>query len=129
MLTKGDVEWIKQNRREITQNRTQPIDVIGELVIGEHPLTGEKITEETSYPTTALVTEIVSAFKADVSMVQGFIVEDGDLWVDLDIEDLTIEVADLKKIKYRDNYYSVMAKDRAGLGGTNRIIIVARRVK
>lgn len=129
MLTKEDAEWIKQNRREITRNRTKAIDVIGETVIGNHPLTGEEIVEEVVESTEALVTEIVSAFKADMSMIQGFIVEEGDLWVDLGIDDFSIELSKLKRIKYYGDYYTIMAKDRAGIGITNRVIIVARREK
>lgn len=129
MLTDKDIEWIKQNRREITQNRTQPIDVISEVIIGEHPLTGEYTYNTTTEITKALVTEIVSAFKPDMSMIQGFIVEEGDLWVDLDIRDFAAKVKDLKRIVYREETYTILAKDRAGLGATNRIIIVARREK
>lgn len=126
MLTEKDVEWIKSNRRETTRNRTTPIKVAGVSENGKHPITGEPITEPFEEKTKARVTEITSAFKTDISLEGGILVEKGDLWVVIDLDDLPVKSSDVKTIIYDEETYTVLAADKEGLGEHNRLTIVAR---
>lgn len=129
MLTKADVEWIKNNRKETTHNRTFPITLEGEVKVGEHPVTREPIVEEVTEEVDALVTEITSAFKMDVSVVAGVEVEKGDLWVVIDLSEFeTLTPSAIRRIKYFDDDFRVLAADREGLGEHNRLTVVARLI-
>lgn len=126
MLTERDVDWMRNNRKEITRNRMFPIVLLGETKTGEHPITKEPITEPFEEPTHALVTEVDSSFKLDIDLVAGVEVEKGDLRVDIDLDDFSVSYRDIEEIEYNDDRYTVLAADRAGIGQINRIIIVAR---
>lgn len=129
MLTESDVAWIKANRKEITKNRTRRILIEGESKTGEHPITGEPVVEPIEKDVQALVTEITSAFKFDVGLVNGVEVEKGDLWVVIDLDELDgIAPSDIKKIEYLDEKYRILAADREGIGIHNRVTIVARKI-
>lgn len=129
MLTKKDIEWIKANRKETTRNRTFPITLKGEFEIGRDPITDEPITEPVTEETKATVTEITSAFKTDIGFVSGVEVEKGDLWVVIDLDDMTkFEHDGYDDIIYDGDPYKVLAADREGIGEHNRVTIVARKV-
>lgn len=132
MLSKSDVQWIKDNRDETTKNRTVDVSLIGSTQDGKHPVTGESVWEEFEKDTIALVTEIESAFKTDVGLDEGVLVENGDLWVTVDIDDYVIdgERLDYRKVErvgYDGDKYSILAADKGGIGVPNRVIMVARR--
>jgi|SRR5690625_1973779 len=129
MLTKKDIEWIKNNRKETTYNRTFPITLKGEVEQGEDPITGEPIVEVVAEDTKATVTEITSAFKTDIGFVSGVEVEKGDLWVVIDLDDIALFSHDgFEDIIYDSVSYRVLAADREGIGEHNRVTIVARKV-
>jgi len=128
MFTKSDAEWVKANRKELTNNRTIPITLVGLREVGRHPVTNEPETEEVPEDTEAIVTELTSAFKMDLKLDGGVEYEKGDIWVVIDLDDLPIDDDDIVKLLYRDGKYRVVAKDRQGLGMLNRLIIVGRKV-
>ncbi|WP_170840832.1 hypothetical protein [Oceanobacillus limi] len=72
--------------------------------------------------------EISSAFKLDRDLIDGVEVEEGDIWIDIDIDDLPIPAKDVISVEYGDDDddYTIMAKDNAGIGATNRVIMVGR---
>lgn len=127
MLTKGDVDWIKSNRKETTKNRTTPITLYGEDEKGKHPITGEPRTETIKEEVDALVTEMESAFKTDISFEGGVLVEKGDLWVVIDIDDINTDIRSMSEMEYDGAMFVILAADKSGLGAINRVIIVARR--
>lgn len=126
MLTKEDVQWIKNNRKETTWNRTTEIKISGEEENGRHPVTDEPITESYEYDVKGTVTEVTSAFKTDISLEGGVLIEKGDLWVVIDLSDLPVSKDKLDKIKYHGDNYIILAADYEGLGELNRVTIVAR---
>lgn len=131
MLSKSDVDWIRETRHEIIRNRTFPITLIGESEQGKHPITGEPITKPVSEDVDALVTEVDSAFKTDISLEGGIRVEKGDLRVDIDIDEYERgedSIHDYSEILHDNTRYTILAADKGGLGKINRVIIVARKV-
>lgn len=127
MLTDKDAEWIKNNRRETTRHRTNLIATVWETVTGSHPLTGEETVDETIIGINALVTEAVSLYRSQLNQIQGFVIEEGDLWVDIDIDDITRPLDEFKRLTYLGDDYIVVVRVQAGLGMVNRLIVVARR--
>ena len=128
MFTKADAEWVRSNRKEITANRTMPIILIGEEEVGRHPITDEPETKTVEKESKAIVTELSSAFKTDISFAEGIEVEKGDIWVVVDLDDMHIDAKDVVDIEYRNERYKVLAADTQGLGELNRVIIVGRKV-
>lgn len=127
MLSQSDIDFIKGTRKEITQNRTMNITLIGEVETGENPITKEPIVEEVTENIDAVVTEITSAVNLDRDLINGVEVEEGDLWVDVDLDDLTaLTSKDIKSLRYLDDDYTVMATDLVGLGELNRVTMVGR---
>src|SRR5699024_9756071 len=120
MFTKSDAEWVKANRKELTNNRTIPITLVGLREVGRHPITNEPKTKKVSKNTEAIVTELTSAFKMDLKLDGGVEYEKGDIWVVIDLDDLPIDDDDIVNLLYRDVKYRVVAKDRQGLGMLNR---------
>lgn len=131
MLTEHDIAIIKETRKEITQNRTEPITLIGERRTGEHPITKEPITEEVKAETIAVIYEITSTFKFDRDLDEGVDVQNGDLWIDVDISDLVggFTPDEILSVEYRGINHTVMSADSVGLGRDNRVEIIARRTK
>lgn len=129
MLSEHDIQWIKSNREEITRNRLRPVTLIGRMEVGRHPITDEPITEEVFEPVNALVTEITSAFKVDISFEGGVLTEKGDLWVVIDLDELEqLAYNEFDTIDYDGEPYRVVAADREGIGVHNRVTIIARMV-
>lgn len=128
MFTKQDAKWVKQNRKETTANRTTPIVLRGKSEVGRHPITDEPVVEDVTVDSKAIVTELTSAFKTDISLDGGIMVEKGDLWIVVDMDDMHIPQDDVVDVKYRDKWYKVVAADAQGLGQLNRVIIVGRKV-
>lgn len=127
MLSQSDIDFIKGTRKEITQNRTMSITLIGETETGKDPITKEPIVEEVKENVDAVVTEITSAVNLDRELINGVEVEEGDLWVDVDLDDLTLLTSkDIKSLTYLDDDYTVMASDLVGLGELNRVTMVGR---
>lgn len=129
MLNKYDIDLIKETRREITEHRESDITFIGEKRTREHPITGEPITEQITEETVALVYEITSAFKFDRELSEGVDVQNGDLWIDVDLRDMKgFSPDEVKSIKYEGVTYTVMSSDSVGLGEDNRVQIIGRRM-
>lgn len=131
MLTKEDIEFMKATRREIIANRTSKIIVKFE---GEHvrdPISGEPIgggVEEREVD--AIVTEISSrsSVRADRDIVGGIVVQEGDLWMSIEIGQVADIADDLIRVVYRDKEYEVLAVDRKGIGEFNRVELLARMI-
>lgn len=129
MLSKQDIKWIKSNREEITKNRLHPVTLVGEVETGRDIITDEPITEDITENVKALVTEITSAFKTDISLEGGVEVVKGDLWVVIDLGEFDVlGYNEFNDILYYDVPYRVLAADREGIGEFNRVTIVARKV-
>lgn len=131
MLTDFDIEWIKANRAELVANRTSTIIVKYKDVNERDPFTNEPIGEtEVSRTVQSVVTEISSATgaSADRRLENGIEVEDGDIWLSINIDDVADILDKIERIEYDGKQYEILAKDKKGIGAANRVEIVARLI-
>ena len=131
MLTKEDIKFMKATRQEIIANRTSKILVKFEGEPVRDPISGEPIggsVEEREVD--AVVTEISSrsSVRADRDIVGGIVVQEGDLWLSIEIGQVADIADDLIRVVYRDKEYEVLAVDRKGIGEFNRVEILARMI-
>lgn len=129
MLTKQDIEMIRDTRAEITDNRQTPITIAYEGAGTEDDITGEITGGETvKRDVMSVVTEISSAAGANHErlLINGIAVEKGDVWLSIDFA-LIADIADkIDKLRYDGVWYAVMASDKKGLGGPNRVEVLGR---
>jgi len=131
LLTANDVGFIQQSRKEIRTLRTVPVILIGDIVLGEHPITKEPIVEPFEHEVTAIVTEVSVRTSLDRRMDDGIEIRTGDILVDISIDEMPEGVTndDLISLNYDGKDYTVLAADKIGLGGYNRIEIIGRLTK
>lgn len=128
MLTKDDIKFMKATRQEIIANRTSKIlikfegEPVRDLISGEPIGDGVEGRE-----VDAVVTEI-SSRRADRDIVGGIVVQEGDLWLSIEIGQVADIADDLIRVVYRENEYEVLAVDRKGIGEFNRVEILARMI-
>lgn len=134
MLTNEDIENIKQWRKEVTHNRTQPI-TLKTVSVTEHPLTGELIETEAPHEVDSVVTERSSRTASELDFQDGALIREGDLWFSVDIDELaeiplttTDDFDSVKHVIDDDREYRITAWDRKGIGETNRIEFVGKVV-
>lgn len=141
MLTKDDVAWIKANRSEILRNRTVIIELLRYVDVGVDPITGEPIRHIFGESGEGLTPNLTGALEwygsADViwkefianspelEMIGGVVLENGDVRVTFPPD---FEFDGLAYVRYDDTLYTIVAKDRRGIGAVNRIEAIARRV-
>lgn len=131
MLTKEDIKFMKATRQEIIANRTSKILVKFEGEPVRDPISCEPIgggVEEREVD--AVVTEISSrsSVRADRDIVGGIVVQEGDLWLSIEVEQVADIADDLIRVVYRDKEYEVLAVDRKGIGEFNRVELLARLI-
>jgi hypothetical protein len=124
MLTAEDIAFIRANRAEILAGRTEPITYYRREQTGTNPITGEPIFQDTA----ATVDVVLKEFRSNDSrreMVGGVELLEGDVRVtfpsDFDFDGVT-------HVEKDGVLYSIIAQDRRGLGGVNRVECVVRRV-
>lgn len=133
MLTESDIEWIKGNRKEIEQNRTDTLILYHETeseVID--PITGDPVPtdpiEETIEATfSRLTSQSAGSDGTGVVMVGGVVAETGDAIINFDVD---VTVSDVDKVKHinSDVMWSIKARDKIGLGEVNRNYVLLERV-
>lgn len=129
MLTEHDITWMKANRAELVANRTSTIIVKYKDVTERDPFTNEPIGEtEVSRTVQSVVTEISSTTGAgaDRRLENGIEVEDGDIWLSVNIDDITDIVDKIERIEYDGKQYEILAIDKKGIGEINRIEVLGR---
>lgn len=124
MLTREDIDFIKQSRREIIANRTEPVVLISEKVISEDPFTGEKIVEEVRKTVDAVVTEISGE---DRVLDNGIELVRGDIQFSVDYDLIAADYDSFKAVEYDSKRYVILAADRKGIGQPNRVEFSARK--
>lgn len=129
MLTKKDIEYIQQTREEMQKNRFKPVVVIGEIEDGYHPITKEPILETIEYEVRAVVSEVSVRTSLDRRMDNGIEIRTGDIIVDIDIDDMPMSNDEAQYVDYDGKEYTVLAADKLGLGGYNRVEIIGRLTK
>jgi len=125
MLTKDDVAWIKENRAEILESRTEPVVVEIESQTGTDPYTGEPIVETTKETVYVVWKPIVSVAENERSVVGGIELLKGDVRVSFP---LNVDIANVNNIVRAGVPYRIIADDALGLGEPNRQEALVRRV-
>lgn len=131
MLTPQDIKDMKENRKEIINNRQTLITIGYENAGIVDEFTGE-ITGKTMVERDVLsvVTEVSSLANASTERVLqgGIAAEKGDLWLSIDY-DLVSDISDLlTRLRYDGKWYSILASDKKGIGSTTRIEVLGRLI-
>ena len=124
MLTQSDVEWIRANRAEILQGRTESITYYRRTQTGTNPHTGEPVYGES----TGTIDVVWKEFRSNDSereMVGGVEIQEGDVRVSFPAD---FDFTGVTRVEKDGILHEIVAQDKRGLGGTNRIECVARRV-
>lgn len=129
MLTKQDIEMIRNTRAEVTNNRQTLITIAYEGAGTVDDITGEVVGGmEERRDVMSVVTEISTIADSGIErqIVGGVIVEKGDVWLSIDFT-LIADIADkIDKLRYDGVWYAVMASDKKGLGAINRVEVLGR---
>lgn len=135
MLTQKDIEMMKEWRKELVQNRLEPITLIVQT-FEEDWLTGEETSTEALLEVQSIVTERTSRTASELVLMDGGEFREGDLWFSVSMDELTrVELSsteDFDSIGYvlhRDRRYRVTAWDRKGIGEPNRLEFLGKVVK
>lgn len=126
MLTPEDIQFIKDNRMDITANRTVTITAQRVTQSGEHPITREPI-ETTELVTFEVVLKDIDSLRSgERSTVEGIELQSDDILVsffgDADLTGIT-------DFEYNGKKYRIIAVDERGIGQINRFEVIARLVR
>ncbi|MRX54698.1 hypothetical protein GJU41_12010 [Bacillus idriensis] len=136
MLTNDDINFIKANRIEITENRTVPVVLLRTLPGDEDPYTGEFADEyvgnyamsATMYAEETVLAvwkEYSSVANGDRSVIGGVELQQDDVQMTLDA---SVDMVGIERVKYLGETFEIITVDRRGIGDTNRYECVVRRV-
>lgn len=129
MLTKADIEFIKRNRAEVTQNRTDSVIVYHKTVASEDPFTGDEVYNEV--PETVQATWLwytsESTGTDDKKYVNGVVAETGDVFAEFE---LSVNLSDVDTVRHvdSDELWRIRGVDKIGLGEPNRYYVLLGRV-
>jgi hypothetical protein len=125
MLTSDDLQWIRDNRAEITAGRTEPVTIVITTQTGTDPYTGEPITSITTATVNVVWEEYSTVTNGDRSVVAGVELRQDDVKVTFDAD---VDLTGVSKITRQGVEYELIAIDEKGIGAVNRYECVARRV-
>jgi hypothetical protein len=125
MLTSDDLQWIRDNRAEITAGRTEPVTIVITTQTGTDPYTGEPITSTTTATVNVVWEEYSTVTNGDRSVVAGVELRQDDVKVTFDAD---VDLTGVSKITRQGVEYELIAIDEKGIGAVNRYECVARRV-
>lgn len=127
MLTPEDIEFMKKTRKEIVSHREHPVTLFYALDGEADPITGEPIGGgQGEIYTNAVVTEIASQSQVDRYLSNGIEVEKGDIWFSVNIDSVIAEYPHLNIVNYEGRNYTILARDKKGIGERNRVEMVGR---
>lgn len=125
MLTEHDIEFIKNNRSEITANRTEPITLVHVTKGETDPYTGESSETETREIVQAVWKEYSTVTNGDLTVIGGVELRQDDVKVTFDS---SVDLSDVKVVEREGAEFNIVAIDEKGIGATNRLECVVRRV-
>jgi len=131
MLTDNDVDFMRSSQESIRSKREKLVKVYSEVESGEHPISGELIIDKRTDEMPAVVTEVSVRTSLDRRLDDGIEIRTGDILVDILLKDVPEGVSnnDMLSLKYDGEDYTVLAADKLGLAGFNRIEIIGRLSK
>ena len=131
MLNDADIEFIRGNREEMTHNRQTLITIAYESAGTVDEITGEETGGDTvKRDVMSVVTEISSSAGSNHEriLIDGVAVEKGDVWLSIAYGLIADIASKFDRIYYDGEWYAVMASDKKGLGGTNRVEVIGRLI-
>lgn len=128
-LLDEEVEFIRQSREEIRDNRMKEIKIYGENIVECHPVTGEPVDEPYEKTVNAVVTRISVRTSVDRKYDEGIEIESGDIIVDISLKDIPedIDLHSINKVKYDGQDFIAITTAKLGLSEDNRIELIGRR--
>lgn len=133
MLTKADLDFIKDSHDEIRTLREESITLNIRAKTGSHPVTDEPIYDVTDDIVSAVVTKVTSTVSASGNNTneinEGIKVVTGDIIVDVNLRDFPEgkEPKDVNTFEYNEITYKVITFGKLGLGESNRVEMLGRR--
>lgn len=132
MLTDEDIDLIKETRKEVVHNRTEPVIAYHEVKGVEDPFTGTKTTEEVPEEVEVTWMSITSQSgtggQGEFMYVNGVIAERDDAIIDVDISVNFSDVIKVKRVR-TDEMFRVKSKDIKGLGEPNRYYVLLEKIQ
>jgi hypothetical protein len=125
MLSQGDIDFIKANRAEVTEGRTETITVVRAVDGGNDPYTNEPILSEKNESADVVWKEVSTVANGERDVVNGVELQTGDVQVTFDI---TVELSDVIRIEHAGIGYMLVTIDEKGIGEVNRRECIARRL-
>lgn len=131
MLSNEDLAYIKLNRREITENRTQDITITLTSKSKENPFTGEITETNVDKDVASVVIDRTSRTSAERRISNGAEIVEGDIWFSIDTDEFlsSDNPRTITKAIHDNLTYEVLAHDPKGIGElTTRWEFVGKRV-
>lgn len=130
MLTDRDIAWMKENRSQITNNRTEPFELTILVAGSTDPFTGDTTYTEDTQVIDGTWKSLISQSggEGEIEYVNGVKVETDDVIVNFDISVDIENVSQIKRLLTGDEYV-IKAKDMLGIGTPNRHFVLLELVK
>jgi hypothetical protein len=125
MLTQDDASWIKSNRAEVTEGRTETITLVRAVSGGNDPYTNEPIDTEASESASVVWKELSTVANGERDVINGVELQTGDVQVTFDSE---INLSDVIRLEHAGIKFEIVTIDEKGIGTVNRRECVARRL-
>jgi len=125
MLTENDIAFIKSNRSELVQNRTESIEIIHVTEGVKDPYTGESSMIETPETVDVVWKEYSTVANGDRSVVAGVELQQNDVKVSFNSD---VDLSDVTNVIRAEVTYELIAIDEKGIGELNRYECIARQV-
>ena len=126
MLSETDRQWIKGNRKEIVEGRTDKITLLKTVCDGKDPITGEPIEKQVPIEVEAIWKDYSTVSNTDRSVIGGVELQKGDVKITFSID---VDLTDVKQVyKTEGDLYEILTIDEKGLGLLNRSECLARKV-
>lgn len=124
MLSQSDIEFIKANRAELLQNRTETITVVRAVSGGADPYTNEPINTESSESVAVVWKEVSTVANGERDVVNGVELQTGDVQVTFDV---AVDLTDVLRLERTGVSFEIVTIDEKGIGSVNRRECIARR--
>lgn len=124
MLSQSDIDWIRANRTEVTESRTELVDLIRTVSGTPDPYTGEVATTDSRETVSAVWKEYSTVANGDRDVIGGVELRQDDVKVTFDAD---VDLTGVNTVERGGVEFTIVAVDEKGIGGRNRLECVARR--